>query len=103
MTQSATIEQWLESGGSDAFVVGESPPVQFQRLVETVIPILRRRGSFRSEYEGRTFREILGLGGARKPLHPCQTPARRDLSVLAAFSRRNRRDPDFYFPTRAAH
>jgi hypothetical protein len=46
---------------SDGFVIGESLPGQFQRLVETVIPVLQKRGSFRSEYQGETFRESLGL------------------------------------------
>ena len=54
-------ELWLERGGSDGFVIGESLPGQFQRLAETVIPILQQRGSFRLEYEGATFRENLGL------------------------------------------
>jgi FMN-dependent oxidoreductase (nitrilotriacetate monooxygenase family) len=54
-------EEWLRTGASDGFVVGESLPGQFQRLAETVIPILQRRGSFRSDYEGTTFRESLGL------------------------------------------
>jgi len=42
-------------------VIGESLPGQFQRLVETVIPILQDRGSFRQDYEGTTFRQNLGL------------------------------------------
>ncbi len=54
-------ELWLESGGSDGFVIGESLPGQFERLVETVIPILQRRGTLRQEYEGVTFRENLGI------------------------------------------
>jgi FMN-dependent oxidoreductase (nitrilotriacetate monooxygenase family) len=54
-------EHWLETAGSDGFVIGESLPGQFQRLVETVLPILRARGSFREEYEGSTFRDNLGL------------------------------------------
>ncbi|HEX2671520.1 MAG TPA: hypothetical protein VHM25_11640 [Polyangiaceae bacterium] len=51
----------IGTGGSDGFVIGESLPGQFQCLVETVIPILQRRGSFRQEYPGSTFRENLGL------------------------------------------
>ena len=54
-------ELWLNSGGSDGFVIGESLPGQFERLVETVIPILQERGSFRRDYEGSTFRENLGI------------------------------------------
>jgi len=54
-------EAWLESSGSDGFVVGESLPGQFQRFVESVIPILQQRGSFRQDYEGTTFRQSLGV------------------------------------------
>jgi alkanesulfonate monooxygenase SsuD/methylene tetrahydromethanopterin reductase-like flavin-dependent oxidoreductase (luciferase family) len=55
-------EDWIATGGSDGFVIGESLPGQFQRPTETVIPILRRRGLFREEYEGSTFRANLGIG-----------------------------------------
>jgi FMN-dependent oxidoreductase (nitrilotriacetate monooxygenase family) len=54
-------EEWLSTEASDGFVVGESLPGQFRRIAESVIPILQRRGSFRTEYEGVTFRESLGL------------------------------------------
>jgi FMN-dependent oxidoreductase (nitrilotriacetate monooxygenase family) len=54
-------EHWVETGASDGFVIGESLPGQFQRLVETVLPIVRKRGLFREDYEGSTFRESLGL------------------------------------------
>jgi hypothetical protein len=36
-------------------------------FVELVVPELRRRGLFRTEYEGRTLRENLGLP---YPHHP---------------------------------
>jgi FMN-dependent oxidoreductase (nitrilotriacetate monooxygenase family) len=55
------LEHWLATGASDGFVIGESLPGQFQRLADTVIPILQKRGSFRKDYEGSTFRESLGL------------------------------------------
>lgn len=54
-------ENWLDTRASDGFVISESLPGQFERLAETVLPILRRRGSFREEYEGETFRSSLGL------------------------------------------
>jgi FMN-dependent oxidoreductase (nitrilotriacetate monooxygenase family) len=54
-------ELWLNSHASDGFVINESLPGQFERLAETVLPILRKRGSFREEYEGETFRSSLGL------------------------------------------
>jgi len=36
-------------------------PAGLDDFIELVIPELRRRGLFRSEYEGRTLRENLGL------------------------------------------
>jgi len=59
-------EAWLDGGASDGFVISEALPGQFRRLVETVVPILQKRGSFRQEYEGSTFRESLGLA---KPIN----------------------------------
>jgi hypothetical protein len=40
-------EAWLDSSTSDGFVISEALPGQFQRLVEAVVPILQKRGSFR--------------------------------------------------------
>ncbi len=56
------IEDWFRHGAADGFNV--MPPVidqQLERFVEEVVPILRRRGLFRHEYEGRTVREHFGL------------------------------------------
>ncbi len=36
-------------------------PTGLAVFVDEVVPILRRRGLFRSEYEGTTLREHLGL------------------------------------------
>lgn len=52
---------WLDSRASDGFVIGESLPGQFQLLVEEVVPLLQKRGIFRDDYEGSTFRQSLGL------------------------------------------
>ena len=54
-------EQWLDSKASDGFVVGQALPGQFKLLVEEVVPLLQKRGIFRDEYEGTTFRESLGV------------------------------------------
>jgi FMN-dependent oxidoreductase (nitrilotriacetate monooxygenase family) len=54
-------EAWLDTYAADGFVISEPLPGQFQRFAETVIPILRQRGSFREQYEGDTFRAHLGL------------------------------------------
>jgi len=52
---------WLDTRASDGFVIGESLPGQFQLLVEEVVPLLQKRGIFREDYEGSTFRQSLGL------------------------------------------
>jgi FMN-dependent oxidoreductase (nitrilotriacetate monooxygenase family) len=54
-------QQWLETSASDGFVIGQSLPGQFQLLVEQVVPLLQKRGIFREDYEGLTFRDSLGL------------------------------------------
>ena len=54
-------QEWLETGGSDGFVIGESLPGQFRRFVENVVPVLQKRGLFREEYAGQTLRSNLGL------------------------------------------
>jgi len=36
-------------------------PVGLEDFVALVLPELRRRGMFRTEYQGRTLREIMGL------------------------------------------
>jgi FMN-dependent oxidoreductase (nitrilotriacetate monooxygenase family) len=56
------IESWHAAGASDGFNI-QSPFLieQFDAFIELVLPELRRRGLFRSEYEGSTLREHLGL------------------------------------------
>ena len=41
--------------------MGASLPSGLETFVETVVPILRERGLFRSEYAGATLREHYGL------------------------------------------
>jgi FMN-dependent oxidoreductase (nitrilotriacetate monooxygenase family) len=56
------IQHWWESGAADGFNV--MPPVLPSGLtafVDHVVPILQRRGLFRSEYEGKTLRDNYGL------------------------------------------
>ena len=56
------IQTWHEGGAADGFNV--MPPWLtggFEVFVEEVVPILRRRGLFRTEYTGSTLREHLGL------------------------------------------
>jgi FMN-dependent oxidoreductase (nitrilotriacetate monooxygenase family) len=56
------LQEWFENGAADGFNV--LPPVSPNSLndfVDLVIPELQRRGLFRTEYEGITLRENLGL------------------------------------------
>jgi FMN-dependent oxidoreductase (nitrilotriacetate monooxygenase family) len=55
------LQDWFESGAADGFVLFEPLPGQLEQFVDEVIPILQARGLFRTDYEGTTFREHLGL------------------------------------------
>jgi FMN-dependent oxidoreductase (nitrilotriacetate monooxygenase family) len=70
------IQHWFEAGAADGFNI--MPPVLPRGLadfVDQVVPILRRRGLFRSEYEGDTLRANYGL----PPVH-----SQRVLQVAAS-------------------
>ncbi len=63
----------MDATGLDGFNVGQFvSPGSFRDFVELVVPELQRRGLFRTEYEGTTFREnLLGPGLSRLPCgHP---------------------------------
>lgn len=56
------IERWFEAGAADGFNVGfPTVPQDVDDFVTLVVPELRRRGLFRTEYTGTTLREHLGL------------------------------------------
>jgi alkanesulfonate monooxygenase SsuD/methylene tetrahydromethanopterin reductase-like flavin-dependent oxidoreductase (luciferase family) len=56
------MEEWLTTEAADGFIIQASYlPGGFEDFVTMVIPELRRRGLFRTEYSGRTLREHLGL------------------------------------------
>ncbi|NIF83256.1 LLM class flavin-dependent oxidoreductase [Comamonas sp. Tr-654] len=62
------LQQWFEEGAADGFnIMGPWFPGGLDDFIELVLPELRRRGLFRTEYEGRTLREHLGL---QRPEHP---------------------------------
>lgn len=72
------IQQWWEQGAADGFNV--MPPVLPSGLtafVDHVVPILQRRGLFRTEYEGKTLRDNYGLP------RPANRNVGRDLSAAA--------------------
>jgi FMN-dependent oxidoreductase (nitrilotriacetate monooxygenase family) len=56
------IEDWFRSGAADGFnVMPPALPSGLELFAEHVVPLLRERGLFRREYQGRTLREHYGL------------------------------------------
>ena len=56
------MQEWLETAASDGFnVMFPTVPAGLDDFVEQVVPELQRRGIFRTEYEGPTLRDHLGL------------------------------------------
>ena len=62
LTIADKMEEWFESWGCDGFnIMFPYLPQGLDDFVDKVIPELQRRGLFRTEYEGGTLRENLGL------------------------------------------
>jgi FMN-dependent oxidoreductase (nitrilotriacetate monooxygenase family) len=60
------LENWFVNEGADGFnIMPPHLPGGLDDFVTLVIPELQRRGLFRTEYEGRTLRENLGLARPR--------------------------------------
>lgn len=58
-----TIVEWFSGGAADGFnIMAPELPSGLRAFVDHVLPILRRAGLFREEYEGTTLREHYGLG-----------------------------------------
>ncbi|CAG9205076.1 Nitrilotriacetate monooxygenase component A [Paraburkholderia tropica] len=56
------IERWFAGGAVDGFnLMPDALPDGLQSFVDGVVPILQRRGIFRTDYEGRTLRSHFGL------------------------------------------
>lgn len=56
------MQQWLDEAGCDGFtVVFPFVPQGLDDVVEKLVPELQRRNIFRSDYEGSTLRDHLGL------------------------------------------
>jgi N-acetyl-S-(2-succino)cysteine monooxygenase len=76
------IELWFSNGAADGFnIMPPILPTALTDFVEEVVPILQRRGLFRTEYAGPTLRENLGLDRpinrfvARRQAHDSQRSA----------------------------
>ena len=56
------MEEWLVERGCDGFnIMFPFLPQGLDDFVDRVVPVLQRRGLFRTDYEGTTLRENLGL------------------------------------------
>lgn len=80
------IELWFRSGAADGFnLMAPLLPDSLDEFVDRVIPVLQRRGLFRSSYTADTLRGHLGLerpiGGARDNESPSAEPTRRATST----------------------
>jgi FMN-dependent oxidoreductase (nitrilotriacetate monooxygenase family) len=65
------IERWFRNGGADGFnVMPQVYPAGLDIFVERVVPELQNRGLFRTEYEGATLRENLGLARPANSYYP---------------------------------
>lgn len=54
--------EWFDKGAADGFnIMPPVLPTGLTDFVDQVVPILQKRGIFRTEYEGATLRENLGL------------------------------------------
>jgi FMN-dependent oxidoreductase (nitrilotriacetate monooxygenase family) len=61
-TVAGEINRFVQDGASDGFIIGSHlVPGGLDPFVDKVVPLLQERGVFRTEYEGTTLRENLGL------------------------------------------
>lgn len=62
------LESWFNAEAADGFnILAPTFPQGLEDFVDLVIPELQRRGLFRTEYTGKTFRDHLGLPRPRSP------------------------------------
>jgi FMN-dependent oxidoreductase (nitrilotriacetate monooxygenase family) len=58
----AHVIAWQDAGAVDGFtIMGSTLPQELTTFVDHVVPILQRRGRFRTEYTGPTLRDHLGI------------------------------------------
>ncbi|WP_397452335.1 LLM class flavin-dependent oxidoreductase [Pseudomonas sp. NA-150] len=82
LTVANEIERWFVDGAVDGFNLRIGAPSEFAAFTDRVLPILRERGLFRSEYTHDTLRGHLGLPvpvnrhtAARNAEHEASQPA----------------------------
>ncbi|KAA2262560.1 NtaA/DmoA family FMN-dependent monooxygenase [Solihabitans fulvus] len=61
-----SLNEFVQSDAADGFIlIPHLTPGGLDEFADTVVPLLQERGVFRTEYEGATLRDHLGLGEAR--------------------------------------
>jgi FMN-dependent oxidoreductase (nitrilotriacetate monooxygenase family) len=50
------LEEWFVNRAADGFNIGNLTPPKLGEFVDTVVPILQKRGLYRTEYQGETLR-----------------------------------------------
>ncbi|WP_328922748.1 NtaA/DmoA family FMN-dependent monooxygenase [Streptomyces griseoaurantiacus] len=73
-TVAAAIDEFVQTDASDGFIlVPHVTPGGLDEFADTVVPLLQERGVYRTEYEGTTLREHLGLDHPDHPDHVRRT------------------------------
>jgi FMN-dependent oxidoreductase (nitrilotriacetate monooxygenase family) len=74
------IEDWFRDGAADGFnVMPPLLPAQLDALSSEVIPLLQRRGLFRTEYEGTTLRDHYALDRPPSAFDTARKPSLREI------------------------
>ncbi|WP_329307576.1 NtaA/DmoA family FMN-dependent monooxygenase [Streptomyces sp. NBC_01260] len=74
-TVAATINEFVQADASDGFILAPHiTPGGLDDFADKVVPLLQERGVYRTEYEGTTLRDHLGLA------HPDDARAEREAS-----------------------
>jgi len=76
------MEDWFKAGAGDGFnLLPPWFPGAFDTFADHVVPVLQKRGLFRTEYTGHTMREMLGIP---RPEHPAKRVSPNEKRASAA-------------------
>jgi FMN-dependent oxidoreductase (nitrilotriacetate monooxygenase family) len=78
-TVADALAEWFETRATDGYTVSFRTVEDLENFVDTVVPLLQKRGIFRTEYESDTLRGNLGL-----PFPINRYTAERNLSPVGA-------------------
>ena len=83
-TVADALEHWFRNEAADGFILGAfGDPLDGQRFIDEVLPLLRERGLFRSEYSADTLRGHLGLPFIENRHTVARQPVQQDQAVPA--------------------